>query len=85
VPLSHLDKIRFVNRETLQCGDASATLAVYKCPWGFFVIWICSCEMVNHQVLAVEAADAAARLASASYREHCAAAHSDSLPLQTIL
>jgi hypothetical protein len=62
---------RFVSREMLERGDAKATLAVYQCTGGFFAIWICSCGLVKEHVFSSDAADAAARLATASYQSHC--------------
>jgi hypothetical protein len=62
---------RFVSREVLERGNATATLAVYQYSGGFFVIWVCSCGSLKEHVFSSDAADAAARLAIASYQSHC--------------
>lgn len=68
---SPLSRIRFVSRETIHNLAASATLAMYECPLGFLVIWICSCGVMREQVVEVAEAAEAIHLATANYRTHC--------------
>jgi len=69
-----LSLIRFVNRETINCGITFGSLAVYRCKGGFLAIWVCNCGSSNHEARSKTAVNAA-NLATAGFRLHCEAAH----------